>query len=79
MDLKNLIPTSKNSLFCCNELVKVKHNHEMLSLPKTKELDEVKNFLGNEHEAVAMGKMDGLTCSLKYVNGQLVRKPAEMV
>ena len=64
-------PTVKIHYNVVNELVKVKHNHEMLSLPKTKELDEVKNFLG-EHEAVTMGKMDGLTCSLRYVNGQLV-------
>ena len=64
-------PTIKIHYSVVNELVKVKHNHEMLSLPKTKELDEVKNFLG-EHEAVAMGKMDGLTCSLRYINGQLV-------
>lgn len=64
-------PTVKIHYSVVNELIKVKHNHEMLSLPKTKELDEVKNFLG-EHEAVAMGKMDGLTCSLRYVNGQLV-------
>lgn len=64
-------PTEKIHYNVVNELIKVKHNHEMLSLPKTKELDEVKSFIG-EYEAVAMGKIDGLTCSLRYVNGQLV-------
>ena len=64
-------PTIKIHYSIVNELKKVTHNHEMLSLPKTKEIKEVMDFIG-EHEAVAMGKMDGLTCSLKYVNGQLV-------
>ena len=64
-------PTIKIHYSIVNELKKVTHNHEMISLPKTKEIKEVMDFIG-EHEAVAMGKMDGLTCSLKYVNGQLV-------
>lgn len=64
-------PTIKIHYSIVNELKKVTHNHEMLSLPKTKEIKEVMDFIG-EHEVVAMGKMDGLTCSLKYVNGQLV-------
>ena len=64
-------PTVKIHYNVVNELVKVKHNHEMLSLPKTKEISEVESFL-NEHNFIAMGKMDGLTCSLRYVNGQLV-------
>jgi len=43
----------------------------MLSLEKTKSLEEVKDFLGAA-PSLAMCKMDGLTCSLKYVNGELV-------
>jgi DNA ligase (NAD+) len=43
----------------------------MLSLEKTKALNEVKDFLGNV-PYLAMCKMDGLTCSLKYENGELV-------
>lgn len=54
-----------------SELKKVKHNHPMLSLAKTKEISEVKNFLSDK-EYIAMAKMDGLTCSLRYVNGRLV-------
>ena len=52
-----------------SELTKVVHNHPMLSLAKTKDTDEVnKYFKGN---ALAMCKLDGLTCSLRYVNGHL--------
>jgi DNA ligase (NAD+) len=54
-----------------NSLKKVEHNHKMLSLDKTKSIDEVQNFLGNK-EFIAMAKMDGLTCSLKYVEGKLI-------
>ena len=54
-----------------NELKKVEHNHEMLSLDKTKSIFEVLAFLNN-HDYCAMAKMDGLTCSLRYLNGKLV-------
>ena len=54
-----------------SSLQKKKHNHKMLSLDKTKDLDEVKNFLGKELY-LAMCKMDGLTCSLTYYDGNLV-------
>lgn len=52
-------------------LNKVKHNHKMLSLDKTKEVKEVIDFI-NDKETIAMCKMDGLTCSLRYINGRLV-------
>ena len=54
-----------------SELVKVKHNHPMLSLDKTKDVSEVVKFIGGR-VGVAMAKMDGLTCSLRYLNGELV-------
>lgn len=54
-----------------SELIKVKHNHPMLSLDKTKDINDVIKFLDGK-EGVVMGKMDGLTCSLKYLNGELV-------
>ena len=54
-----------------SELKKVKHNHPMLSLDKTKNFDDIKSFVKN-HSWIAMAKMDGLTCSLKYINGELV-------
>lgn len=55
-----------------NELRKVEHNHKMLSLDKTKEIEEVKKFLGKDNDYVAMCKMDGLTCSLRYIGGKLI-------
>ena len=54
-----------------SELKKVKHNHPMLSLDKTKDFNDIKTFVKN-HEWIAMAKMDGLTCSLKYLNGKLI-------
>ncbi len=54
-----------------SELTKVKHNHPMLSLDKTKNVDDLVKFLGNQ-DGVMMAKMDGLTCSLRYINGELV-------
>ena len=43
----------------------------MLSLEKTKSSKEVLDFVGNKL-FLAMCKMDGLTCSLTYRNGELV-------
>lgn len=42
----------------------------MLSLEKTKNLQDVIDFSNNQI-LVAMTKVDGLTCSLKYINGRL--------
>ena len=67
----NNSPTQSISYEIVNSLEKVVHNHDMLSLEKTKALKEVKDFLGNV-PYLAMCKMDGLTCSLKYENGYLV-------
>ena len=64
-------PTQVISYQVMNQLEKVEHNHKMLSLAKTKDLSEVTGFLAR-HNAVAMCKMDGLTCSLRYVDGKLV-------
>ena len=64
-------PTQSISYEVVNSLEKVVHNHDMLSLEKTKALNEVKDFLGNV-PYLAMCKMDGLTCSLKYYDGILV-------
>ena len=64
-------PTQSIHFEKVSELKKVKHNHPMLSLDKTKNLDDIKTFL-DTFEWIAMAKLDGLTCSLKYVNGELV-------
>ncbi len=55
-----------------SKLNKVEHNHPMLSLDKTKDLEDIKAFCGDK-ECIAMLKMDGLTCSLLYKDGRLVR------
>lgn len=65
-------PTQRVNYEVKNELEKVTHNHPMLSLNKTKEIDDVKAFVGNK-EYIVMAKMDGLTCSLYYQKGRLVR------
>lgn len=64
-------PTQRVNFQVVNELKKVTHNHPMLSLDKTKSINEIKSFLGNK-DFICMAKVDGLTCSLKYVNGKLV-------
>lgn len=64
-------PTQKVIFQEVSKLNKVEHNHPMLSLDKTKSIDEVKSFLGNK-DFICMAKMDGLTCSLRYLDGKLV-------
>ena len=64
-------PTQTITYDVVNALSKVEHNHKMLSLEKTKSLDELNSFMGKK-EAVIMCKMDGLTCSITYKNGELV-------
>lgn len=65
-------PTQKIIYNVKSELQKVEHNHPMLSLDKTKDLNEIINFI-TEHDWICMAKMDGLTCSLTYRGGRLVR------
>ena len=65
-------PTQRVNYTIVNELKKVKHNHPMLSLDKTKDIEEIKSFIGRK-EWIAMLKLDGLTCSLLYEGGRLVR------
>ena len=64
-------PTQSITYDIVNALSKVEHSHKMLSLEKTKSLDELSSFIGKK-EAVIMCKMDGLTCSVTYKNGELV-------
>lgn len=55
-----------------SKLEKVKHSHPMLSLNKTKSVDELKEFINN-NECLLMHKLDGLTILLTYENGKLVK------
>ena len=64
-------PTQRVNFQVVNKLNKVEHNHPMLSLDKTKDINEIQKFI-YYNDYIAMAKMDGLTCSLKYVNGKLV-------
>jgi DNA ligase (NAD+) len=64
-------PTQRINYQVVNKLNKIEHNHPMLSLDKTKSINEIKSFIGNK-DYIAMAKMDGLTCSLRYLDGKLV-------
>ena len=66
-------PTKKIRYEIVNELKKVKHEYQpMLSLDKTKDIEEIKEFIGAK-AWIAMLKLDGLTCRLTYKGGKLVR------
>lgn len=62
-------PTSLISYQVVNKLEKVTHSHPMLSLSKTKSIEDLKSF--SNDETILMAKMDGLTCSLTYKKGVL--------
>ena len=64
-------PTQHIPYDVVNQLNKVEHGHKMLSLQKTKDLSEIEKFLDNS-DSLIMLKMDGLTCSLTYIDGELV-------
>ena len=64
-------PTMTVGFDVVDKLNKVKHNHPMLSLDKTKSVEEVQKFIGNK-PILTMLKMDGLTISVKYSEGKLV-------
>ena len=64
-------PTNNVGYIVKSELETVKHTHPMLSLDKTKDIEEFKAFTKNK-PCVLMWKADGLTCTLRYVDGILV-------
>ena len=51
-------------------LKKIKHPSKMLSLDKTKSVEELKSWLG-DHKGFLSWKLDGLTLVLTYNNGEL--------
>lgn len=65
-------PTQIIDFQVVNGLEKIEHEHPMLSLDKTKDLNVIKAMM-KDHACIAMLKMDGLTCSLTYENGELIR------
>ena len=64
-------PTHKVGYEVKSELQKVAHNHPMLSLAKTKDWNEFIRYFGSK-DVIGMVKMDGITGSLHYINGELV-------
>lgn len=64
-------PTKNVGFEVKSELKKVKHSHPMLSLDKTKSVEELKKFIGNK-DSLLMLKMDGLTVAVTYENGVMV-------
>ena len=65
-------PTQKINYEIVSQLNKVEHNHPMLSLDKTKDINDIIKFFHGQ-EFICMFKMDGLTVSLTYEDGKLVR------
>lgn len=65
-------PTQTISYDVVSALSKVEHSHKMLSLAKTKDWNEFLQYFGNK-DVIGMVKLDGLTCSLEYQNGILVK------
>lgn len=64
-------PTHNVGYLVADELKEVKHNHLMLSLDKTKSVDELIEFLTDKNGFLSV-KCDGLTTSLHYINGELI-------
>lgn len=64
-------PTQNVGYTAVSKLRKVKHDHPMLSLAKTTNIEEMEKFIDGK-PIVTMLKEDGLTCSLCYENGKLV-------
>lgn len=64
-------PTHNVGYSVADELKEVEHNHPMLSLDKTKSVDELIEFTGDKDCFLSV-KADGLTTSLHYIDGKLI-------
>lgn len=64
-------PTQNVGYTVSDKLNEVKLDHLMLSLDKTKSINDLKQFTGNKQCIVSV-KCDGLSTTLKYVHGELV-------
>lgn len=65
-------PTINVGYEAVDELPKEAHESPMLSLGKTKDREELKDWLGDK-EGVLSWKLDGLTIVLTYQNGELLK------
>ena len=65
-------PTVNVGYEVLSELPKERHESPMLSLDKTKEIEELKRFVGDQ-KALMSWKLDGLTIVLTYRGGKLFK------
>ena len=65
-------PTVNVGYEVLSELPKERHERPMLSLDKTKDVERLKEFLGDQ-KAMISWKLDGLTIVLTYRNGSLAK------
>ena len=65
-------PTRKVQGSVLDGFVKVEHTKPMLSAAKTKNIDEIKKFIGN-NEFYCSYKLDGLTLCVRYSHGKFVQ------
>ena len=65
-------PTRKVQGQVLDCFTKVKHSKPMLSAAKTKDINEIKKFIG-DHEFYCSYKLDGLTLVVRYENGNFVQ------
>ena len=68
-------PTQKVGYEVLSELPKERHERPMLSLNKTKSVDELREWLGGQTGLLSW-KMDGLTVVLTYEDGVLAKAVA---
>ena len=65
-------PTLRVGYEAVDELPKARHEQPMLSLGKTKEREELRDWLGDK-KGILSWKLDGLTVVLTYEKGELVK------
>ena len=65
-------PTIRVGYELLSELPKERHEKPMLSLDKTKDINTLTDWLGNQ-KGILSWKLDGLTIVLTYMNGSLIK------
>lgn len=65
-------PTNKVQGFVLDGFTKVQHTKPMLSADKTKDVNEIKRFVGDK-DYYCSYKLDGLTLVVRYKNGKFVQ------
>ena len=65
-------PTQKVQGFLLDGLKKVKHTIPMLSANKTKDMNEIRKFIG-DRDVICSFKLDGLSLIIRFSNGKFVQ------